>query len=110
MTDRELLELAAKAAGYEGGEYCETSGCEPAIYFYEGSPGSPNVGLWSPLADDGDALRLAVRLNFLIHYRPEFESAMTQWSLDKSYDADPTPPPAEPSSALPPLSEDTPHD
>jgi len=38
MTDRELLELAAKAAEIE------------------------HIGMWNPLADDGDALRLAVKL------------------------------------------------
>lgn len=53
MNDRELLELAAKAGGIEltgrtfGGLY-ETVGQENRW--------------WNPLTDDGDALRLAVRL------------------------------------------------
>ena len=57
MTDKELLELAAKAAGFE-------------VVFY----GNECVGVgisdckrdwpWNPLADDGDALRLAVKLGF----------------------------------------------
>jgi hypothetical protein len=52
MTDRELLELAAKAAGYE---------LEPTT---EGYPLYISMfGLWNPLEDDGDALRLAVKLN-----------------------------------------------
>ena len=42
MTDRELLELAAKAAGYK-----------KRFVHYLG---------WNPLIDDGDALRLAVKL------------------------------------------------
>lgn len=49
-TDRELLELAAKAAGYE---YAKHGGY--IVVF--GIPGN-----WNPLSDDGDALRLAVKL------------------------------------------------
>ena len=47
MTDRELLELAAKAIGFYR--------FHPARRHHSG------VG-WNPLADDGDALRLAVDL------------------------------------------------
>lgn len=50
MTDRELLELAAKAAGYE---YAKHGG----YIVVDGIPGN-----WNPLTNDGDALRLAVRL------------------------------------------------
>lgn len=59
MTDREMLELAAKAAGIEhlGGEYC-VSGSE--LWDIDGKK------WWRPLANDGDALRLAVRLNINI--------------------------------------------
>ena len=49
-TDRELLELAAKAAGYE---YAKHGG----YIVVDGIPGN-----WNPLTDDGDALRLAVKL------------------------------------------------
>lgn len=55
-TDKELLELAAKAADYniksheDGTLY---SDCRCAGYW----------GVWNPLTDDGDALRLAVELN-----------------------------------------------
>jgi len=54
MTDRELLELAAKAAGIPiawggaDGDICRRT---------------DTWELWNPLRDDGDALRLAVRLN-----------------------------------------------
>jgi hypothetical protein len=63
MTDRELLELAAKAAGYIFEQYVDDGAWvypigdvlnkdgEPAYLFY-----------WNPLDDDGDALRLAVNL------------------------------------------------
>ena len=51
MTDRELLELAAKAAGldieWQPGDWAHDNetGCE-----------------WNPLTGDGDALRLAVKI------------------------------------------------
>ena len=49
MNDKELLELAAKAAGVE----------DEMLLF----------GWWNPLTDDGDALRLAVTLNIDIEFR-----------------------------------------
>lgn len=55
MNDKELLELAAKAAGIE--LYCCNS--EGVFAVVTGSPVSVP---WNPLADDGDALRLAVKL------------------------------------------------
>lgn len=63
MTDRELLELAARAIGgslevYDIGDRHGVSG-----YF----PEHPNsLTHWNPLADDGDALRLAVRLSLML--------------------------------------------
>lgn len=53
MTDRELLEVAAKAAGI-GACPCRMKHCHK----WYGVNGQP----WNPLDDDGDALRLAVRL------------------------------------------------
>jgi len=54
MTDRELLEAAAKAAGLK-------------VYWKDGEFwGSFTEVLWNPLADDGDALRLAVKLGLAI--------------------------------------------
>lgn len=51
MTDRELLEAAAKAVN--GGVW------HPLTH------DTPN-GTWNPLADDGDALRLAVKLGLVV--------------------------------------------
>lgn len=59
MTDKELLELAAHACGYE-------------LAGYDGKVSDwlryiPEIGAikyWNPLEDDGDALRLAVKLGF----------------------------------------------
>jgi hypothetical protein len=61
MTDKELLELAAKAAGIE-------------IINSEFLASGPNLKgsmtRWNPLSDDGDALRLAVKLNLAIQQLP----------------------------------------
>ena len=55
--DRELLVLAAKAASYE---YYKHGG----YIVVDGIPGN-----WNPLTDDGDALRLAVKLKIDILQR-----------------------------------------
>lgn len=74
--DRELLELAAEAAGkpitYSGG-----------VWFFGSQAG------WNPLTDDGDALRLAVKLGIFVkifpavddedHHYPSFVEA---WQID----------------------------
>ena len=59
-SDRELLELAARAAGivgvwHERGQCIHVTDCE----------GMSDIW-WRPLTDDGDALRLAVRLSLMI--------------------------------------------
>ncbi len=56
MTDRELLELAAKAAGIA----LENVPMMGAGLLLE------KGGVWNPLTDDGDALRLAVKLDLPI--------------------------------------------
>ena len=53
-TDRELLEMAAKAARYQ---YAKHGG----YIVVDGIPGN-----WNPITDDGDALRLAVRLGLKV--------------------------------------------
>lgn len=62
MTDRELLEAAAKAAGH-GVEFDDASGLVFMDTKFTGV-------LWNPLHNDGDALRLAValRLELDIHH------------------------------------------
>ncbi len=70
MTDRELLELAAKAAGMpiHAANQAQRDAC-----------GAGDVGLWisndttcwNPLTDDGDALRLAVKCGIVVEYRRE---------------------------------------
>jgi hypothetical protein len=60
MTDRELLELAAKAAGLT------IVGSIPSFLndddWLETTDNGPDM-FWNPLQNDGDALRLAVKLN-----------------------------------------------
>jgi hypothetical protein len=82
MTDRELLELAAKAVGLS----------------LEQGPGSPpekcfgacwdghTWDYWNPLDDDGDALRLAVKLDFRIDI--DKERAWTAVYANRSYNID----------------------
>lgn len=57
-TDRELLELAAMAAGINALNYCE-----------EGMQliAAGKLQYWNPLTDDGDALRLAVGLDMKVY-------------------------------------------
>ena len=57
MTDRELLELAAKAAGIEG-----VISVDHKFIWTKNA-----TERWNPLQDDGDALRLAVKLNLVVH-------------------------------------------
>lgn len=56
-TDRELLELAAKADGMEWAESEEAAGLRMLRHDLK------RTVLWNPLTDDGDALRLAVSLS-----------------------------------------------
>lgn len=59
MTDRELLEPAAKAAGID-------------VRWYQGDclrvadKCNGFAGKWNPLTDDGDALRLAVKCGLVV--------------------------------------------
>lgn len=56
MNDKELLELAARAAGIDG-DYSKRSN----------SIVHPD-GYWNPITDDGDALRLAAKLSIGLHW------------------------------------------
>ena len=60
-TDRELLELAAKASGYDVSK--DSSIPSGGLWISELIAGDIE---WDPLADDGDAFRLATRLNILV--------------------------------------------
>ena len=68
MTDKQLLELAAKAAGID---------IEWALQGRNGGPWATKNGVsyafWNPLTEDGDALRLAVRLKMEFHFEEQFQ-------------------------------------
>lgn len=69
MKDRKLLELAAKAAGYK--------------YSDLRLPGESGLVLlgqtyWDPIDDDGDALRLAVKLNITIQFPWDHKGKLMQ--------------------------------
>lgn len=81
MNDRELLELAAKAAGIETTFW--NDGQEP----YSSGEGfiPPSNRLWNPLTDDGDALRLAVKLNINVFIYDDETSIGTIGVVAKSW-------------------------
>jgi hypothetical protein len=64
MRDREILELAAKAIGLK------------LQYNYLGGRDANQP--WNPLTDDGDALRLAVKLNIVIWECDQYDRAMAE--------------------------------
>lgn len=87
MTDRELLELAAKAAGVKAKSKRDGT----IRYFSHGVE-------WNPLTDDGDALRLAVKLKLAIRplekcvfveSDPETLLGQSQFSELEMYGSDP---------------------
>lgn len=88
-TDRELLELAAKAAGIQLACWDEQSGQwvrvsdDPEKVRQAGGWGS---ALFDPLTDDGDALRLAVKLHIsVLSNIVRVEANTIQLSLDRTY-------------------------
>ncbi len=74
MTDRELLEKAARAAGYTLEDEYDANGLYWPWCFEEGKR-------WCPLTDDGDALRLLTKLPFRELYVSEI-GATVSWRTD----------------------------
>lgn len=79
MTDRELLGLAAKAAGFQFSEYGGGARYDP-------KPGiiQPYVR-WNPLEDDGDALRLAVKLQMRVGIGEGGDSVLVQAGFSEPF-------------------------
>ena len=74
MEDRELLEAAAKAVGYEfnGLWY----GAQTGLLVWEPARGNFESRDWNPLTDCGDALRLACKLHInVLIYEDETSTA-----------------------------------
>lgn len=83
-TDRELLEWAAKAAGIE----LNNASMIP-MYMEDGQ-----WIVWNPITDDGDALRLAVKLGMMIDQfpnrgEPSAYAYTTRGSAMQPYEGDP---------------------
>lgn len=72
MTDKELLQYAAKAAGIEV-EWSDITEC----FWGDGDS-------WIPLDDDGDALRLAVKLRMTVDVNHFFNKAEVRVYSGKS--------------------------
>jgi hypothetical protein len=84
MEDRELLELAAKAVGLE----CEWSEDEKTMLCgYTDHSLNADGWYWNPLKNDGDALRLAVRLNIGIVDFPDtvVKSRAVGWKVGPAH-------------------------
>jgi hypothetical protein len=69
--DRELLELAAKATGID--LHWQDDGSSG---YYSDWRGLPQWEHWNPLADDGDALRLAVKLRLVVQHAHKYVVVM----------------------------------
>lgn len=84
-TDRELLEWAAKAAGYkvkwvDGATPFNYTGFlkeDPQLTHYNGFPVQLH---WNPNTNDGDALRLAVKLGIGVLYSDFTGEAEARWN------------------------------
>jgi hypothetical protein len=90
MTDRELLELAAKAAGLK--YWIRSDGMGGGICLGENNPyGNNECQLWNPLTDDGDALRLAVKLGLtsIIDSEYFFETEIDGMDIREPHGLDP---------------------
>lgn len=68
-TDRELLELAARAASMDAQWDCPERGMLVL------APSGIDTMSWNPLVDDGDAFRLAVKLNLIPTHDPMLHMA-----------------------------------
>ena len=87
--DRELLEQAAKAAGIEVPKHLWADHIGTGIKTMSGI-------VWNPLTDDGDALRLAVKLRLDIQYNDDsvysgdgdvLNHQLFEWNNDDPYAA-----------------------
>jgi hypothetical protein len=88
MTDRELLEMAAKAACIapsDGG---------PVVVYESSGVWLADDKWWNPLTDDGDRYRLAKTLDVRIHFGPAYVTytaggicGVVRWPEDEPDDA-----------------------
>lgn len=84
MTDKELLELAAKAAGIKGGVYMDETPNLGIAGIYVFDLFGLATSYWNPLTDDGDALRLAVKLG--LHPKVDYSNDVVFCEFTKDGD------------------------
>lgn len=75
MTDRELLELAAKAAGIDVYESTDGTMQNRPVWVFAAGGGMgtmPYEERWNPLQCDAQALRLAVKLGIHLQFAMDF--------------------------------------
>ena len=84
--DKELLELAAKAAGVE---LLFEEMKDGSIYYYYKIPGDTQG--WNPLNSDSDALRLAVKLGITVEFNSNWVGTTHEDIVGRAefYEADP---------------------
>ncbi len=63
MTDKELLELAAKASGFDVSHFDRDK--RAMVVFAIDGDENPDQDYWNPLTNDGDALRLGIKCKIL---------------------------------------------
>lgn len=76
MDDKELLELAAKAAGY-----LNWTPIAEGLHIETGSRRGSSGFYWNPLTDDTNALRLAVKLGMNVFVAKDFV-----WCNEEAFD------------------------
>lgn len=83
--DKELLTLAAKAAGIAGDWSIEFEGIKVPRRDYD------NWIIWNPLKHDGDALRLAVKLGITVEFNSNWVGTTHEDIVGRAefYEADP---------------------
>ena len=77
MTDKELLELAAKAAGIDHPDGEHSRYDDGRLWDCNG------LRWWNPLTDDGDALHLAVKLKIPMKF-PDWSDQCATWGREDS--------------------------
>ena len=84
-TDLELLADAAKAAGFTGRSGATFHNSFANLYYIEDPADIGGWHLWAPLHDDGDAYRLAVKLNLHVEIDAASAGVVTiEWDFDQA--------------------------
>lgn len=86
MTDRELLEMAAKAAGL-GGKWADFPGMDLRVGYRAGLyiEDDQDGYYWNPIEDDGDAFRLLVMLRMNVDVLDNAPGDSTAWVCTQDY-------------------------